>query len=236
MKLDAVQPYSMVSDVADRLRLYIEKNKLRAGERLPTEAVLVEQLQVSRSVLREAVRSLETIGLVSVRRGQGMYVGDADTLASCVNLVRSAMTMCTRDLSQFLEFRAAIECWTVRRAAERARPDDIKELTELCEQMDRSDQSYEATIQADFAFHRKLFEIAGNQLISAINLVLQQWTLTGMLQTTAKPRNHAASRRVHRAILNGVCDNDPDEAEKAMQRHMESGRFGREKQGNTKAS
>lgn len=229
MILRSAQQSSLVSRVADGLRHYIEERRLSAGDRLPTEAVLLEQLQVSRSVLREAVSRLETIGLVSVRRGQGMFVGDPDTLSSCVNLVRSAMTMCARDLSQFFEFRAALECWTVRRAAELARPEDVQELEALCEQMDRTDQSYEATIRADFAFHRKLFEIAGNQLTLAVTLVLQQWTLTGMLQTTPKPRDYAASRRLHRAILKGVRDGDPDAAEKAMQKHMESVRTSAER-------
>jgi GntR family transcriptional regulator, transcriptional repressor for pyruvate dehydrogenase complex len=229
MQIGSAQQNSLVSAVVDRLRNYIEAKKLSAGERLPTEAVLLEQLHVSRSVLREAVGRLETIGLVSVRRGQGMFVGDPDTLSSCVNLVRSAMTMCPRDLTQFFEFRSALECWTARRAAEVAQPEDISELESLCEQMDRQDQSYEDTIQADFAFHRKLFEIAGNQLMFAVSTVLQQWTLAGMLQTTPKPRDYAASRRLHRAILKGVRDGDPDAAEKAMLKHMESVRHSAEK-------
>lgn len=88
MQIQSAQQNSLVSAVVDRLRNYIEVKKLSAGERLPTESVLLDQLQVSRSVLREAVGRLETIGLVSVRCGQGMFVGDPDTLSSCINLVR----------------------------------------------------------------------------------------------------------------------------------------------------
>lgn len=228
MQNRSAQQCSLVSSVVDRLRNYIEVKKLTAGDRLPTESVLLDQLQISRSVLREAVSRLEMIGLVSVRRGQGMFVGDPDTLSSCVNLVRSAMTMCPRDLTQYLEFRSALECWTARRVAEVAQASDVAELESLCEQMDRPDQSYEDTIQADFVFHRKLFEIAGNQLMFAVSTVLQQWTFAGMLQTTPKPRDYAASRRLHRAIVKCVKDGDPDAADKAMQKHMESVRLSAE--------
>lgn len=229
MKVRPSQQSSLVSATVDRLRHYIEEKKLGAGDRLPTEVELLDQFNVSRSVLREAIGRLETIGLVTVRHGQGMFVGDPDTLSSCVHLVRSAMAMCPRDLTQFFEFRSALECWAARRAAELATSDEVKALESLCEQMDRRDQSYEETIQADFAFHRKLFEIAGNQLMLSVTSVLQQWTLAGMLQTTPKPRDYPASRRLHRAILKGVRDRDPDAAEAAMHKHMESVRTSADK-------
>jgi DNA-binding FadR family transcriptional regulator len=223
------QQSSLVSATVDRLRQHIEENNLGAGDRLPTEVELLDKFDVSRSVLREAIGRLETIGLITVRHGQGMFVGDPDTLSSCVNLVRSAMAMCPRDLTQFFEFRSALECWAARRAAEVATPDEVKALETLCEQMDRRDQSYEETIRADFAFHRKLFEVADNQLMLSVILVLQQWTLAGMLQTTPKPRDYPVSRRLHRAILKGVRDRDPEAAESAMHKHMGSVRKSAEK-------
>jgi GntR family transcriptional repressor for pyruvate dehydrogenase complex len=211
---------SLVSNVVEQLRQYVEEKKLQSGDRLPTESELLKQLGVSRTVLREAIGRLETIGLVAVRHGQGMFVGDPDTLAGCLNLLRSAMAISPRDLTQFIEFRSALECHTARRAAEVASSDDVVQLESLCDRMDRPDLPYEEAIRDDFAFHRKLAEITGNPLLVNIVMVLQQFIVAGMLQTTPKPRDRDVSRRLHRTILRAINDGDAEAAEEAMREHM----------------
>ena len=106
--------------VAARIRDVIDKGQFEAGARLPSEAELAGQLQVSRSVLREAVSRLEAQGVLNVRRGKGMYVGDRGSLSSCVRLVQSALTIATKDLMQVAELRRGIEVQAARLAAQRA--------------------------------------------------------------------------------------------------------------------
>jgi GntR family transcriptional repressor for pyruvate dehydrogenase complex len=220
MRIRPAQKGSLVSTVVDRLRQYVEERKLQSGDRLPSEAELLDQLGVSRTVLREAIGRLETIGLVTVRHGHGMFVGDPDTLAGCLKLLRSAMAISPRDLTQFIEFRTALECHAARHAAERARPEDVAELEALCDRMDLPDLPYEESIRHDFAFHRKLAEITNNTLLVNIMTVLQQFILAGMLQTTPKPRDRDVSRRLHRTVLRAVKAGDPAAAEEAMREHM----------------
>ena len=93
MRIRSSRKGSLVSTVVERLREFVEQEKLKSGDRLPTEAELLEQLGVSRTVLREAIGRLETIGLVAVRHGQGMFVGVWD-LAS-----RSSSTQVQLDFS-----------------------------------------------------------------------------------------------------------------------------------------
>jgi len=220
MSIGSARKGSLVSTVVERLRQYIEQTKLKSGDRLPTEAELLEQLGVSRTVLREAIGRLETIGLVTVRHGQGMFVGDPDTLAGCLTMLRSAMTISPRDLTRFIEFRTALECYAARRAAELARPEQLASLEALCDLMEKPDQAYEEAIQGDFAFHLKLAEITGNPLLVNIVTVLQQFILAGMVQTTPKPRDRNVSRRLHRTIVRAVKAHDPEAAEAAMREHM----------------
>ena len=84
---------SLVAEVVTLLQEVIEAKSLQPGDRLPTEAELVASLEVSRPVLREAISQLETLGLVQVKRGLGMFVGDRDSLAGCLKLVRTAMAV-----------------------------------------------------------------------------------------------------------------------------------------------
>jgi GntR family transcriptional repressor for pyruvate dehydrogenase complex len=87
--------------------------------------------------------------------------------------------------------------------------------------MDGRDPTYEKAIGIDFAFHRKLIEITGNELMLNVMSVLQEFVVEGMLQTTPRPRDRSVSRRLHRTILEGVRKGDGRAAERAMREHME---------------
>jgi GntR family transcriptional repressor for pyruvate dehydrogenase complex len=220
VKLKPIARSSLVDTVVDQIRNLIEHGHLAAGERLPSESELVERLCVSRSVLREAVSRLETMGLVSVQRGRGMFVGDPRSLSSCVQMVRTAMAISPREMEQFAEFRAAIECISARKAAERATPEDLAELEERLRQIDLTDD-YHESIRRDFYFHHKIVEMTGNALMTNVMEVIQQFVLAGMVQTTPAPRNREGSQKLHRSIFEAIKSGDPDAAEKAMQTHMD---------------
>jgi GntR family transcriptional repressor for pyruvate dehydrogenase complex len=222
MNIEPIAQNSLVDQVAERIRGVIGREKLQAGDRLPTETALARQLCVSRSVLREAISRLEAMGLLDVRRGRGTFVGDRHGLARCIDLVKTGMTIAPKEMMQFSEFRKLIEVHSSRRAAELASPEDLAELETHCNEMDREDLGRVEAIRADFRFHRKLVEIAGNELMLNVFEVIQEFILAGMEQTTPVQRNRERSRRLHRAILDGVRNGNPDEAERAMQVHMQS--------------
>src|SRR5262245_49397034 len=131
MTLQPVARSSLVDTVVERIRAIIEDGRLQAGDRLPTEAELGKQLGVSRTVLREAIGRLEYLGLLTVQRGRGMFVGDQGSVSQCARLVRSALAVSSKELVKFTEFRNAIECYASRRAAESASDADIAELERL---------------------------------------------------------------------------------------------------------
>lgn len=220
MKIKPVPKSSLVDTVVRRIRALIEQGKLSAGDRLPTEAELIHRLGVSRSVLREAVKRLETIGLLRVEHGRGMFVGAGQKLSSCVALFRSAMAIAPRDVRQFAEFRKIIECYAARRAAEIASPEEIAELQDLCDQMAEVAGEPKG-VEFDWRFHRKLIEMTGNELLVNIVEVLQEFVVAGMWQTTDRPRYVALNRPVHQAIVDAIRQGDPDAAARAMQTHMD---------------
>ncbi len=211
---------SLVDEVVDNLSQFIEQSGLDFGERLPTEAQLVKQLGVSRNALREAVRRLETVGLVQVLHGQGMYVGGRDGLAGCTKLFRSAMSMSGRNLTEAAELRCVLEQHTVRRAAELATPAQIAELRVALDRMGRNDQSIEEAVRADFEFHRKIAEVTGNQLMLSLMTILEELLLLVMSIATEKPRDFRQNQELHIPIWESLRDGDPAAAEQAMREHM----------------
>jgi GntR family transcriptional regulator, transcriptional repressor for pyruvate dehydrogenase complex len=101
LQLKPVLRRSSVDQVVERIRDVITEQMLAAGERLPGELELVEQLQVSRPVLREALARLQGLGLIEIQRGNGTFVASRDRLANCVQLLRTAVTLAPRELLSY---------------------------------------------------------------------------------------------------------------------------------------
>lgn len=221
MKLRRVANERLVDTVVHRLRDFIDSEKLVAGDRMPSEPVLISKLGVSRSVLREAIGRLQTIGLLDVQHGRGMFVASRDALVSSAQLMNSALAIAPQELMKFVEFRAVIEVHAARRTAQIATESDFAELERLCLEIDRDDQEYLASIRADFAFHFKFIEIAGNELMQNVMRVLQEFIMAAMVNTTPQPRNIDFSRKIHRELLDAIRSRNPEIAGAAMTRHME---------------
>ncbi len=224
MKIKPITRSSLVDTVVERIRTLIAQGGLRAGDRLPTESELVERLGVSRGALREAIGRLETLGLLTVAQGRGMFVADGQGLSGTVQLFRSALALSPRDALQFAEFRRLIECYAARRAAERATPEDVAELEALCERKDRGGLSDEG-VHWDWEFHRKIAEIAGNEVVRNVMTVVQEFVVAGIWHTSQAPEGAATarqSRTLHAAIVSAIRAHDADVAEEAMQQHMDA--------------
>lgn len=221
VKLEAIPRRSSVDQVVEQIRDVIQDRKLGAGERLPGELELVEQLQVSRPVLREALARLQGLGLVEIQRGNGTFVASTEQLANCVQLLRSAVTLTPRTLLSYTELRVAIETQAVRQAAERATEADIVDLKEMLAQLVRVDQPYEELLEVDFRFHRRIIQMAGNELMQNLMEVIYEFVVTQMARTTPSPRENQKGRRLHRQIVKAIAAGDPDAAEAAMREHMQ---------------
>lgn len=222
MQIEAIARQTTADLVVERIAQVIRERKLSAGERLPGEHELVEQLRVSRPVLREALARLQSMGLIDIQRGRGTFVGSATSLANCVRLLRSAVTISPQELRSYAELRSAIEVQAARQAAERATDDDIAELAAYVRRLDDDELPHPEALELDFQFHRKLLETAGNPLMQNLMEVIYEFVLTQMARTTPSQRDNQLGRRLHKAIMTAVRNHDPEAAAKAMQQHMQA--------------
>jgi GntR family transcriptional repressor for pyruvate dehydrogenase complex len=217
-----VKRKSLVDTVVEQLRAVINEGRLGPGDRLPTEAELIKQLEVSRTVLREAVGRLEATGLVSVRGPRGMFVGDSASVLNCVRLVRSAMSISSHELVEFTEFRRALECDAVRGAALRATPEDVAELEASCDEIRRADLSDAEAFQIDLRFHRKLLDLGGNEMMRNVMDVVREFVMASIVECSPYKRNPETTYRGHMDIVEAVRNHDPEAAEQAMRDHLNS--------------
>jgi GntR family transcriptional repressor for pyruvate dehydrogenase complex len=221
MQLKPIAPQqSRVDEVAAELRKYVEAGGLPPGARLPSETELSEQLCISRNVLREAIKRLESIGLLSVRRGLGTFVGDRGSLSTTAKLVRTAMALSPKDVTRVAEFRRAIELDAVRQAAAIATDEDIADLDRIYGEMASSPDPLKR-MELDFKLHLRIVEITGNVLMRNVMEVIQEFIYAGMVQTLPVESDVPTSRDHHRDTLDAIKAHDPERAEQAMRAHME---------------
>lgn len=149
--------------VIEQIKAMIEGGILKKGDKLPSERSLVEQLQVSRASIREALRALEVIGLIECRQGEGNYIKASfeDNLLEPLSI----MFMLEGSNSQDIwELRKTIEVEAAGLAAKRITDEQLEELKELLNRLNESDDEA-VNGEIDKQFHYKIAECSGNILI-----------------------------------------------------------------------
>jgi GntR family transcriptional repressor for pyruvate dehydrogenase complex len=225
MLKSVVREANLTQRAQAQLEELIVNGSLRAGERLPSERELVEQLGVSKTVVREAMRSLATKGLIEVRPGSGMYV-----LGVGAHLMSEPISLLMRKhrltVEQIQEVRAVLEVRIAALAAERRQQEDIEAMAETIRQVGEADLSPLRYAQLDVEFHQRLAAATGNPLfvvmIHSINDVMVE-----VRQRSFKLGKQAfvqASVGDHTRILRCVEAGDVEGARQAMTDHLEHGR------------
>ncbi|HEY6759285.1 MAG TPA: FadR/GntR family transcriptional regulator [Baekduia sp.] len=207
--------------VARQLQQSILDGTLSPGDRLPTERELGDQFGVSRTVIREAIRSLIAKGLLEVRGGSGLRVATID-----VSAVRETMGMYLRvnaefDYGKLHEVRSVLEIEIAGLAAERATAEDLAALQRSVDDMAAALDDVEKVSALDVEFHRLIAQAAHNSLflvmldsIGDILLDVRRATM-GIRGRPARGLEH------HRAILDRIAAREPDAARQAMRAHLE---------------
>lgn len=219
----AANPEELLSDrVAVALQRQILSGRLPAGAKLPNEDDLCEVLGVSRSVVRDAVRTLVARGLITVRQGRGTAVAvpsdEAFSSALLVLLARSGLSM-----GDVVEARATIETRLVGLAAQSGSAEDWAELEGTYDRFARAveDRDDAVAAEAHSEFHLTILESLHQP---ALSLFLKPMTEIILVSSTASIRGGSPQDwevRVHGPILDALKAGDPEAAERAMLEHFE---------------
>ena len=208
--------YEEVAKQIERLIL----QKLKPGDKLPSERELAEMLQVSRSSIRDAIRSLELMGFVEPRQGAGTIVRElsAEALA---NPFANALKRRQELVSELLDFRKMLEPPLAARAATHASPDEISEMEEILQRQEVKLSHGEAAIAEDAEFHYSIALASGNSIVLKVLDILMDLlrdTRERSLQLKGRPERSLAG---HRRILAAIKRHDAEAAKNAMRRHIE---------------
>jgi GntR family transcriptional repressor for pyruvate dehydrogenase complex len=224
IQFKSITPGACLSDqVADVLTAEIRAGRLAQGDKLPTEAVLVEQFSVSRTVVREAVSRLKSLGLVDSRQGSGVYVKEAGF--SPLNFdAKSAVSK--QAVIQMVEVRRALEAEVAGLAAQRRTLSDIKRIRKSIALLDKAVQAGGDGVEEDVQYHRAIAEAAGNPFLIVTLEYLGQFLQGATRVTRANEARRADfARQVrdeHDKIFRAIEAGDATAARKAAARHMDN--------------
>jgi GntR family transcriptional regulator, transcriptional repressor for pyruvate dehydrogenase complex len=215
----AVRRNKVYEDVARQIERLILK-KLRPGDKLPSERELAELLSVSRSSIRDAIRSLELMGMVEPRQGAGTIVCEI-TSNSLANPLANALKRKEELMGELLDFRKILEPPLAARAATHASTDEISEMESILKRQKEKLQAGESTIPEDSEFHYAVAMASGNSVVLKVLDILMDLlrdTRERSLQLEGRPQKSLAA---HARILEAIKRHDAEAAKSAMRRHIE---------------
>lgn len=218
--LKVIKKTRIYEEVVNQVRELIKEGKLKAGDQLPSERELAETFKVSRTSVREALRALETQGLVVSRTGMGNFVADLP-IESLIAPLAKLLIEEKDALADIFEMRKLIEPHIASLAAERATKQDIGQMKKILdkqqEQVSRGETGVEADAEFHFAIGRATQNHALEKLVSGLMDVLSH-SREESLQTRDR---RMASIDSHRKIVAAIEAHDKTKAREAMFRHVE---------------
>jgi GntR family transcriptional regulator, transcriptional repressor for pyruvate dehydrogenase complex len=206
--------------VADQLVSQIGEQHLRPGDALPPERELMQRYRVGRSSVREALRMLESRGLIeSVGNGSFAVAGYANPLNNSLQLLLSLDQASMHDI---YELRRIVECEAAALAAERRSDAHLRLMDEAIEEMAEGLRTAggDRYVDADLRFHLAIAEATDNGVILHAMRAVRDVIRRALVEIFPIPGTPARSLRQHRTIRSAIADGDADRARDAMRRHL----------------
>jgi DNA-binding FadR family transcriptional regulator len=219
-----VSSVTLSEQVSRQIVMSVLRGDLATGSLLPPEKELARRFDVSRPVVREAVKAVAMLGLVHRRQGRGTRIAPRDEwrqLAPELLMARTELGAVEDVLLELLELRRMVEVEAAALAARRASDEDIAEMRQHLEAMEARLDDPDAFTRSDLAFHQAVLSATGNTLLPPLFEQLRP-LLAFARRFSAATRLDGPSRSQggHRAIFEAIRDRDAEGARRAMMDHL----------------
>jgi GntR family transcriptional regulator, transcriptional repressor for pyruvate dehydrogenase complex len=216
-----VRTSRLYEQIVQQIEESVLNGSLKPGDQLPAERDLAQRLGVSRTAVREAVKTLREKGLVEAYSGRGTFVTDGTSQAARQSFDLMVKIGQQENSPHLAELRLILEPGIAAMAAERVKDEDLAAMREAVAVMERSQKDPEAYIEADLDFHLALAEVVANPLIlslidSIVGLLREQ--RIKIFNVEGGPQR---GQFHHKRILEAMERRDPEMARSAMCAHLE---------------
>ncbi len=225
MFLRPVEGRRAFEEILHQLEEAIAAGHLVAGDRLPPERELASHFRVSRTSVREALRVLEALGIVRVRRGADNGATILEEPGNALNhLLRFHLALHHVSIRSLVEFRVVIETWAAATLASLGPAEALAELDAIVSRMEEEDPDPVAFHELDTAFHLAMVRACGNELATLVidgsRTAIQRTMLEVLLDMHDWPRSRDRLVAEHRAIQGLIAAGEGEQASQLVQRHI----------------
>ena len=210
----------VAEEVADRIRMLMLDGTFPPGEPLPSERHLAERFGVSRGSIRDALRTLETIGLLETRHGQGTFPHEL-SVERLVAPLASVMAYRSDLQDELMDVRRMFEPAVARAAALRATEEDLADLQRILDAQRQKLKTGQSAITEDTAFHAILARATRNRVVMSIMATLNDLLVESRTQSLQQKGRPSRSIDGHEAVVSALRRGDGDGASQAMRNHID---------------
>jgi len=218
-KFEAVRRTRLHEKVAKQIERLIVEGGLKPGDKLPPERELCVMFRVSRSSVRDAIRTLELAGLVEPRQGEGTVVCDVSA-DSLINPLAAVLVRKRALVGELLDVRKMIEPPLAARAASHASPEELARLEDILRRQEQKVRRRELAIEEDSEFHYTIAMAAKNSVVLKVLDVLMDLLRASRERSLQFEGRLEKSFSGHQQILRAIKRRDAAAAERAMRQHL----------------
>jgi GntR family transcriptional repressor for pyruvate dehydrogenase complex len=221
MDLAPIRSTRIYEEIIRQVKQMIAEGRLKSGDRLPPERDLAEKFVVSRTSLREALRALESLGLVEIRPGEGTFVRKV-SVEALIQPLALIMASQREAIGELFEARRLLEPAIAALASGRATPEEIQEMERILDEQSKAIAAGNTGLAQDAAFHAAIGIAAHNRAITRIAHALMDLLTQSREESLNTPGRPTRSHEDHRRILAAIGRRDERAAELAMREHLQA--------------
>ena len=222
-KFEPIPRRKLSHDVLDRLLGRINGGEFVAGDFLPSERELMQSFQVGRPAIREAMQTLQRMGLITITHGERARV-IAPTARSVLDQIggtaRHILSTTPGSLAHLKDARIFFELGMARIAAARAKESHIEGLEQRLAEQEAAGDDFSGFLQADIAFHHEIASVADNPIFMAVSDAMLGWLSNYHVGLLRKLGREKQTLSEHRMILDRIRAHDVEGSAAAMLSHL----------------
>jgi GntR family transcriptional repressor for pyruvate dehydrogenase complex len=219
-RIEPIRKTRVAEEIADRIRVLILDGTFPPGLPLPAERPLAERFGVSRGSIRDAFRTLETIGLLVTRHGQGTFPQELEVdrlVAPLASVLRYRPDL----QNELLDVRRMFEPAVARVAAIRVTDEDLADLQRILDAQRKKLKANRSALVEDTAFHAALARATRNRVVVSIMATLNDLLVESRRHTLKQKGRPQRSIAGHEAVVAALRQRDADAAAAAMREHID---------------
>jgi GntR family transcriptional regulator, transcriptional repressor for pyruvate dehydrogenase complex len=221
MGIAPIKSTRIYQEIVRQVKGMIAEGRLKSGDQLPPERDLAEKFVVSRTSVREALRALESLGLVEIRPGEGTFVREV-SVDSLVEPLAMVMLSQREAIGELFEARRMIEPALAALAARRATPEDVGEMERILESQAKAIAAGGTGVEQDAEFHAAIGAAAHNRAITRIAHAVMDLLRQSREEALNTPGRPDRSHNDHKRLLAAIRARDEAAARQAMVDHLEA--------------